>query len=176
MSDHTFTINIDEDRLVFAVANQIAAMHSQEYDEDGEPIATSGRKTIEDRVRQAVMKMVRDAVEAEVTKVTEASVKEAVDACLAEGWQKTNNYGEPSGPRMDLKARIGELLVKMQDNGYSSSRTNLVESIIKAQAEAAFKTEFAPVIADAKVKFKALLDGTISATLAETLKSALGLR
>ena len=178
MAEHTFKIDIDEDRIVAAVADRIVAMHSPEYDDEtGEPLpSTSGRKTIEDRVRQVVLKTVREAVESTVATVTEAAVKDAVAACLAEGWQKTNNYGEPSGPKMDLKARIGELLVKLQDNGYNSNRQNLVEALIRSAVEGALKTEFAPAIAEAKVKFKALLDGSISATLAETLKGALGLR
>ena len=170
-------IDITTDAIIEQVATCILAMHAPEYDDEGEPIENRhSRNSLTEIIEKTVIKRVQRAVDEQVTKVTEEHVKAAVAAVLAEGWQKTDNYGSPSGPKMDIKARVGETLTKLQGDSYSSNRKNLVDAIIEQAVAATLKTEFDKVIADARDKFKSMIDGVVTAKLNETLKSALGLR
>lgn len=170
-------IDITTEAIVEQIANKLMGYAAEEYDDDGEPIEGSNHRTrLDQRIADVITKRVQRAVDEQVTKVTEEHVKAAVAAVLAEGWQKTDGYGSPSGPKMTIKDRVGETLTKLQGDSYHSNRKNLVDAIIEQAVATALKTEFDKVIADARDKFKAQIDSVVSAKLNETLKSALGLR
>lgn len=178
-------IEIKTDDIVDQVAQHVmgyVVRDNQDYSyDDGESgdVETTAPKyrgeTIANLVKNVVMERTRRAVDEAVKEVTGEHVRAAVAAILEEGWQKTNSYGEPTGPKMDLKARIGALLVEVQDT-YSSNRRPWIENIVREQVDKTFAAVFAKEIEGAKAKFRAALDGTISAKLQESLKSALGLR
>ncbi len=149
-------------------------------DEDVEPETTAprygrDRSTIADMVKNIVAERTRRAVDAAVEKVTEERIAEAVDKVLAEGWRKTNNWGEPTGPATNLRGRINEILHQNIERDYRHKGAR-IDVIIGEAIEAALGKEFKPLLEAAAAKFKAALEGTIAAKLQETLKAALGLR
>lgn len=179
MSKHTITIDIDNGALIDQCASQILAQYHGDYDEDGELIDNGKHqpnKQIDRVIRETVIAKVRKSLDEAIGSVTGEYIRAAVADVMAEGWSKTDNYGCQVGPKLTLKDRISETLTKLQGDSYSSNRKNLIDAVIENAVSNAFKTDFAKTIEDAKVKFKAALDGTIAAKLQEALKSSLGLR
>ncbi len=179
MSKHTITIHIDNGALIDQCASQILAQYHGDYDENGELIDNDNHKPhkqIDRVIRETIIAQIRKSLDEAIQSVTGEYIRTAVADVMAEGWRKTDNYGSQVGPAMTLKDRISEVLTKLQGGQYDSNRKNLVDATIEKAVGDAFKTDFAKVIEDAKVKFKAALDGTIAAKLQEALKSSLGLR
>lgn len=179
-------IDIKTDDIVDQVARHMMGYVAQEngdvsFDpEEGPEYETTAPKwkgkTVAEMVRDIVAERTRRAVDDEVKRVAGEAIRAAVAQVLADGWQATNNYGEPTGPRLDLKARVGEMLLKLQGNQYDSNRKVWVDAVIEEHLRKVLQDHFAKELDAAKAKFRSLLDGTISAKLNETLKSALGLR
>lgn len=165
------TIQISEESLVDRIASQLrGAMFTDDIDPTGRNL------NLENKVRKVMIDQVREATNVAVQRITEEHIETAVKACLDEGWRKTDQYGSPTGPKMTLKDRISETLNKLTDRYGSHNGKLLVDSLIESGITAAMNAEFAPAIAAAKVKFVALLDGSLTQKLTEALKSGLGLR
>lgn len=180
MAEHDFTIKIDDERLVDAVAERIIAMHSTEYDDEGEPIpSTRGRQTFEDAIRTTVNRMVRAAVEEQIKAITAEKITAAVEEIMAEGWQVTNSYGEPSGPRVTLRDRVSKIITDAQDGGWNGNRKRLIDAIVERKLAEMFDHRSGPIgqaVAEAQTKLKASIDGQVMSALNTTLRQALGLR
>lgn len=176
MTKHTFTIDIEHGALIEQCASKILAQYHGDYDEYGDLIDNGNNKPhkqIDRVIRETVVAQVRKHLEASIEEFTQAHIRAAVEAIMSEGWQKTNSYGEPCGPKMTLRDRIAEQLTSVRD---SYSRKTWLDEVIEKNVTAVFSAEFAKQIEDARHKFRELLDGTIAAKLQESLKSALGLR
>lgn len=120
----------------------------------------------------------KDAIKGQVAdlvkSVTVKRIEAAVDAALEEGWQGTNTYGEPIGPKLGLKGRIAEMLTKQE--GDYNRRVTRVDRIAAETIDAALRAEFGKDITAARERFKAQLDAVVAAKFTETIKAALGLR
>ena len=180
-------IEIKTDDIVDQVARHMMGYVVQEngdvsYDleEDYDPGTTAPKwkgKTVAELVKNIVAERTRRAVDAAVTEVTHARIREAVDQMLAEGWTKTNEWGETKGPRMDLKARIAEVLKESVESRHSYNHKGpRIDMIIKDAVKDAFDKEFAKEIEDAKSKLRTQVDAIVQAKLGEGLKTALGLK
>ena len=172
-------IQVDEDQLLDRVARMIA--HEAEYqDSEGEwhsrasTLAAKVQKLVVDRVKVAVDAAIKAEVNDAIKRVTEAHITEAVSAVLAEGWQKTDEYGTPKGPRMGLKDRIVEFMTAK--DGYYSDQKRRIDKLVEDSVKAAFDAEFKKEIEAAKTKFRELLDNSIQTKFAEAVKAGLGLK
>lgn len=119
-------------------------------------------KSVEDTVTSAVHDLVAEIARDEIAA--------AVKSVLAEGWKRTNEYGEARGVA-SLKDRISELLNGRDRYGDSAK---WVEKVVKEETQAALKGELAKEIEAARVKLRAEVDQVTRAKLNEALRSALG--
>lgn len=177
MTKHTITLDIDNGALIEQCASQILAQYHGDYDEDGELIDNGNNKPhkqIDRVIRETVVAQVRKRLDESIATITKEHVAAAIESIMAEGWRKTNNYGEPTGPKMTLRDRISEQLTSVRDS--YNNRKPWIDELIEKHVSSAFAAEFAKQIEEARTKFRSMLDGTIAAKLQESLKSALGLR
>ena len=147
---------IDEERVV----RQVATMLYEQLHE-----------TLEGTAEAAVQSAIRAGVDGALSRIVEEKLRPAVEAALAEGWQRTDKWGDLAGGRADLKTRIGELL-EMRDDYH---RVRRIDAIAKETIEEALKKDFGETIDKAKAAFKAQVDGVIQAKLREALSTALGI-
>ena len=141
---------------------------------DESAIIEGTTRLLADRVHDEVKKLVKATVEREVQahvdRFSETAIREAVEAVLAEGWQKTDQWGEARGQRMSLKERIGEWLSGKSD---SYARETRVEKIVAATVEATLKGELQGQVESAKILFRKQLDAVLTGKFAEAMKAAL---
>lgn len=175
--------DITQDQVIEAMA---ARLLGSEYEHSGDPddptpVPTRwDRKAIGKHLRTyfegKVDELARQAVRDGIDDAIRARIAEAVDAVLSEGWQQTNNYGEPSGKKLDLKARISELLTTARGDGYSGRKPALMEEHVQKAVEGFLSKELTPVIDEAKASLKRQLDAKVMKVVADTITNAVGLR
>jgi hypothetical protein len=168
--------DVTEARLVEQMAETLLAEHDQ-YDEDGEPVADRwSRKKIGQQLRSYLDRKIAEMHETMVREHFDTVVKQrieaAVDEVLQQGWTKTNEYGSAVGPKMMLRDRISEVL---QSRDRYNSR-NYIEEHVKAAADKLLAQEFAPLIKEAGVKLREMVDRAVLEQLAATVRGALGLK
>jgi hypothetical protein len=164
--------DISRDEIIAAMASQLLGEWDREDPEAhwrGNTLGGAMRKYLDDKIAELAADMVRDQINDTVS----ARIEAAVDVVLAEGWQVTNEYGEPRGPKVDLKARISSLLTT-SSRDYNGTGT-LIERTAKAAIDAALAKDFREVIDGAKKKLSDEIDAVVGAKLRETLARALGL-
>lgn len=169
-------IDLDQNDLAERVASMIA-FESSYVDSEGERHGRTSK--LSDSVAKVVKAKVAEAVDgivkAEIEKVSREHVEDAVRAALAEGWQKTDNYGTPTGPKLGLKDRIVEFL-NTRDGYYSNEKRNRIERIVEDTVKAVFDAEFKKEMEAAKAQFRSMLDTSIQQKFAEAVKAGLGLK
>lgn len=126
------------------------------------------------QVEAMLAEAVKEKVHALVDGITRREIEKAVKSCLDDGWQTTNSYGEPIGPKLGLKGRIAEILTKQE--GDYNRRVTRVQKIAAEVIDAAFRAEFGKQIKEAQQQFKQQVDSVVAAKFTETIKAALGLR
>ncbi len=176
MSKHTITIDIDNGALIDQCASQILAQYHGDYDDDGELIDNGKHqpnKQIDRVIRETVIAQIRKRLDETILAITKEHITTAIESILAEGWQKTDDYGQARGPKLTLKDRIAEQIASVRDQ---YNRKTWLDELVQKRLEETFTKEFAKPIEEAKAKFRSMLDGTIAAKLQEALKSSLGLR
>lgn len=131
-------------------------------------VADESRK----HLSSAVHKQIADAIDRTVKDIVESKLASEIEAILAEGWQKTNSYGEPTGDRITFRQRVSNL-IEARDN-YSSERR--IDKIVKETVETTLRGEFAKEVAEARAKVRAMLDGALNEKLAAALREGLGLK
>jgi hypothetical protein len=130
------------------VANQVASAFKAFID-----------KRVSDTVSELVREIGRDQVDAQVR------------AILAEGWQKTDDYGQARGGRVSLRERVQEMFHKA--DRYESR--SMFERVIKEELDKALKGELGKELEAARAKIRSEVDQITRAKLNESLKAALGL-
>lgn len=121
-----------------------------------------------EKLAEAVEDEIRGAVDAKLGAITEEMVRSEVARVLAEGWRKTNSYGEPFGQLQTLKGLILEKITGRSDS-YSNSPT-MIEKLAQEQIREALQKEFGKELEAAREKLRALVDGTISEKMRDLLK------
>ena len=137
-----------------------------------EIVSSRVRKRIEEEAVKTVQAEVRKAIDERIKAITAAALEESVASIIAEGWQKTDSYGSPSGPKQTVRDRVTEM---MFNDGYGR-RADTLQKIIDKRVNDAIAQDCKDVIAEAKEKFRVTLDTTLNAKLQETLRNALGLK
>lgn len=173
-------IEITTEDLINQVAARILGMYAAEYDEDGEPVPERrGREPLAQIIEKTVIKRVQRAVDEQIKAVTAEKIGTAVDDVLVAGWQTTNSYGEPSGPRVTLRDRVSKIITEAQDGGWNGQRKTLIDAIVERKLAELFDHRNGAIgkaIEEAQAKLRSAIDGTVMTALATTLRQALGLR
>lgn len=134
------------------------------------------RQAITTEVEKAVERAVSDAVGGAVTalveKIGQARIGKEIERVMAEGWPRTNSYGERTGTAT-IKDRISEIL--NQQDRYSGNGRYIDETVKRQVQETLNKTLKADIDA-ARNKFKAEVDAVLTATIREALAKNLGLK
>lgn len=132
---------------------------------------------LEESVKAKLEKMAETAVELRtcelVDKLAHERIQKDIDAVLAEGWQKTDSWGNPMGKVTTLRERVRGFLDAKEDDYHRTTRVEkwLAESVKGALADA-LKVE----LEDAKKRLRESFDEVIKAKLHETLRTALGVK
>lgn len=140
-------------------------------------VADYVQSAIERQVEAAIEHQVADAVREAVTGIVDGigreRISKAVDQVLAEGWQKTNDYGERVGASITLKDRIGEIL---RAHDRYSGRGSYIDERVKERVDNALNKDLKADIEAARNKFKTEVDAVLTATIREALAKNLGLK
>src|SRR3990167_1377571 len=135
-------------------------------------IRTAIDREVEKAIEAAVADAVGEAVTALVDRIGQERIGREIERVMAEGWSRTNGYGERTGTAT-IKDRISELL-NAQDR-YSSNGRYIDETVKRMVQETLTKTLKADIDA-ARNKFKAEVDAVLTATIREALAKNLGLK
>lgn len=136
-------------------------------------IADGVRADAKERIEEAVEGVIRSALDERLAALTDEVVRPAVAAALGEGWQKTNDYGDPVGPRVGLKERISEQLLKTDSWG---NREPWITKFVREAIEHELRGELGRELTKAKETIRGTVTGIVQQKLNETLAEALGLR
>lgn len=174
--------DITQDAVIEAMAARLLGL---EYDHSGDPDDPTpppdrwNRKAIGKHLRSYFEVKVAELAEQAVRRVFDEQIRarivEAIDAVLAAGWEETNSYGERVGTKLDLKGRIGKLLLESRGDSYSRN-PSIMDATVKAAIEGFLGREFQPVIEAAKENLKKCLDAKVMKTVSDTITNAVGLR
>lgn len=174
--------DITQEQVIDAMAGRLLGC---EYEHSGEPDDPTPVPTKWDR--KAIGKHLRTYFEAKVAElaaetvrhtfdeVIRARIASAVDAVLSEGWQQTNQYGERTGMKLDLKARVSEVLTQSRGDHYNR-QPSVLDAMVKTAVEEFLSKELNPVINNAKDELKRQLDAKVMKVVADTVANAVGLR
>lgn len=171
--------DIKRDEVVEAMAAQLLGALYEGDEDDPEPRPTYDRKQIGKHLRvyfdKKVAALAASEVRAAFDETIRARIAAAVDEVLRVGWQATNEYGEPRGDRLDLKARISTLLTQSSGDHYNR-RPSALDAAVKAATEEFLGRDLRPVIDAAKDNLRKCLDAQVMKTVSETIANAVGLR
>lgn len=172
--------DITRDEVVEAVAGKLLGQWTEEIDHETGPDRvyrkTSLAKSMETRIQTRIDQIAEEAIRAHFDEAIKARIVETVDKVLAEGWQVTNQYGEARGPKVDLKARITELLTKPANDGFGGKAVTEIERQVKKAVDEGLAKELGKEVEAAKKSLRAQLDSAVNGKLAEAVKAAMGIR
>lgn len=171
--------DINRDEVIEAMAAHLLGALYEGDEDDPEPRPTYDRKKIGQHLRvyfdKKVAALAESSVRAAFDETIRSRIAAAVDEVLRLGWQATNEYGEPRGEKLDLKARIGALLTQSRGDHYNRS-ASVLDAKVKEVTEQFLDRELQSVIAAAKANLKKCLDEKVMKTVSETIANAVGLR
>lgn len=134
------------------------------------------RDTFDSMLREKVNELAANAVEEALTASAVEAIDAQVKAAIEEGLQPHDRYGEPEGPRKTIKAFVLDHLKQTVEGRYGYGRQTRIEKLASELLEEALKKDLGAELKKAREAFSAQINATLQAKLAETLKSALGLR
>jgi hypothetical protein len=123
---------------------------------------------------KALTETIQERISAAVDAAVEARICAELEKAIAEGWPRTNSYGEVVGKAITLKERISEYLHGKRDN-YSSRGNRLEEAVSEAVAKA-LREGFDKELDAAKKKFRAMFDDAVMGSWLKTVKQSLGVK
>jgi macrodomain Ter protein organizer (MatP/YcbG family) len=135
-------------------------------------------REVERRANYTITEEVKDRIEkatsAAVKQITEERLKSEINALLDEGWQLTNQYGEPKGEKQSLRQRVKGIF-EGKSNGYGNSPT-FVEKWIQEAVNYKLQSVLTEEINAARKRLSEAFDEVIRAKFGEELRRLLGLR
>lgn len=170
--------DISRDEVIEAMARQLLG----EWHEETDPETGPGRFYRETRLgvlmKQYLDKKIEGLADTLVREQFDIVIKDriakAVDDALATGWTKTDEYGSPRGPAIDLKARVGEYL-NATDRYRQPYKTFIEEQVAKA-VEKTLGGEFKKEIDAAVKSLRGQLDAAVSSKFTDAIKAAMGVK
>jgi phenylpyruvate tautomerase PptA (4-oxalocrotonate tautomerase family) len=132
---------------------------------------------LQERVGEAVDKAVKKAISAGIDdamrRLAEEALRPAIAEVIANGWQKTDSYGQPQGPKQSLAQRITEFL--FERDRYSGNGT-VIDKVFKEELDKALKTEAGKAFQEALASFKGKVDTEINGRIISAVRSVMGLK
>jgi hypothetical protein len=126
---------------------------------------------VDAHAREAIRERVDRLIEERLGDVTTERMRGVLEEIIADGWQRTNNYGEAVGPKLGFRERATKEL--FEPTGCNRARP--IDDLFRETLNAALNKELGEVIKQATAQFRALVDETLQGKLRDALKSALGL-
>jgi hypothetical protein len=131
------------------------------------------QERVGEAVDKAVKKAITNGVDEGMQRLMEEQLRPAIAEVIANGWQKTDHYGQPQGPKQSLAQRITEFL--FEKDRYNGNGTT-IDKVFKEELEKALKTEAGKAFADALASFKGKVDTEINGRIMTAVRSAMGLK
>jgi hypothetical protein len=125
-----------------------------------------------DQIEKAIDDGIRPALEKALEKITVEALRPAVAAAFEEGWQPTDGYGRPSGPKLTLKDRISQVFERKDSYDHCSK----VESIAREIIEAAYKADLNGEIARLRDGFRKQVDEALQVKFRDALAESVGIK
>lgn len=121
-----------------------------------------------------IKKRFLDIRDEEIREAVKPIVTEAIGAPI----QKTNTYGEATGPATSIReliiAEATNLLGRKVDDGYRSNGETVLQKFVREQITAAFAKELAGVVAEEKAKVVAAVRAKAADLIADAVKQGIG--
>lgn len=157
MSD--VTIKVDESAVVRAAADQLIR---DRYE------------TIAESFEEAMNAAISSIIASRVASVADEAIRDGVQKVLAEGWARTNEYGEfiRGGEKETLKSRIGQLLARQCSAEHPSNLPSepYVARIVREEVRRALETDFRKDSEMLRGHFREQLTAGLAKKIAEMLK------
>jgi hypothetical protein len=125
-----------------------------------------------DQIEKAIDDGIRPALEEALEKITVEALRPAVAAAFEEGWQPTDGYGRPSGPKLTLRDRISQVFERKESYDHCSK----VERIAREIIEAAYKADLNGEIAKLKEGFRKQVDEALQVKFRDAMAEAVGIK
>jgi hypothetical protein len=127
---------------------------------------------MKDQIEKAIDDGIQPALEKALSTLIADTLRPAVATAIEEGWQPTDGYGRPTGPKLTLKDRISRVLE--QKDPYD--RRSKVESIAHEVIEAAYKKDLNGEITRLRDGFRKQVDEALQVKFRDALAEAVGLK
>lgn len=125
---------------------------------------------INDQISEVITDRVSSTIDARLEVLCDQTLQAGIDACIAKGWRRTNSYGEPIGDAVTLVDRIRDGLFKH----YTSERRT--SDALDQAVRSVFESHFANEIADARKRFRELVDKQLANHVQEILRRVVGIK
>lgn len=165
--------DIDRDEVIAAMAHSL--LHR--WNDDSGDSSTDLGRLLGQAVKAKIEEVAKEVVRQHFDAAIHERIAAAVDTVIAEGWYETDGYGGRKGDRMDLRARIGKAMTEPRRNssGYNNQPSLIAERVDEAAKEFLDK-ELRGEVDKAKAALRAKLDTSVMDTVANAVKSAIGLQ
>lgn len=125
-----------------------------------------------DRIEKAINDGIRPALEKTLSDLTMDALRPAVAAAIEEGWQPTDGYGRPDGPRLTLKDRISMILETKNRYNDRSSLDEIANTVIKD----AYKKDLNGEIERLREGFRKQVDEALQVKFKNAIAEAVGIK
>lgn len=116
-------------------------------------IANKVQAHVDEHMDGAIHNAAQRAVDKAVERFGEEVIRAAVVEAIAEGWQKTNTYGEPiRGEKVSLKERIAKLIE--EPVGDYNRRQSRIEKLVGETVEATLRDEMKKELSEVRTAFR----------------------
>lgn len=141
-----------------------------------EEVAERVEEETYNRISKAIDTAIEKTVRKKLTEVTEDVLRARIEGVIAEGFQKTNSYGEPIGEPISIKTIITTELEKQHSDRWNKAQGSIVQQATRDVIETTFKKEFDKEIETARKALREQIDAIVNGKFAECLKSAMGVK
>jgi histone H3/H4 len=159
----TVSVQVGRDEIIKLVAERFYANIADTRD---------ARNAMNAAVEKTLTRMIKKAAEERINAICDAEIHKAVGDMFANGWSKTDQYGNPKGT-VTVKQVVIDNLTSKGDSHYDKS---FVQKSSAELFERLLKQEITPHVEAAKAQLKALLDKTVAESLKKALLEGAGLK
>lgn len=131
------------------------------------------RERAEEAVDSAIDKAVAAGVDDAMKRLAEEMLRPAIAEVIANGWQKTDSYGQPVGTRQTLAQRITEYL--FEHDRYSGRGTK-IDVLFKEELDKALRSEAGREFTAALKSFAGKVDTELNNRILAAVRATLGLK
>jgi hypothetical protein len=125
-----------------------------------------------EQIRKAIQEGIQPALKEALSTLAVEVLRPAVATVLEHGWQHTDNYGYPRGPKMDLNGVILDSLIG-KNNTYDGS---IAERIAKEVISEAYRKDLNGEIAKLKEGFRKQVDEALQVKFRDAMAEAVGIK